>query len=369
MTSVHLGLRRGGGRLIPVASAVAVTLFLLWQLLVVATPAAAHAVLESSDPVDGSRIAAAPGQVTFTFDESVQLPENATASLSDHGTRVDAGAAHLTGGGKTVVVPLEKGLADGAYTVSYRVVSADGHVVTGAIRFGLNADPSTAPVTAQAPLDPVQVVSEAAQGLVYAGIVLLIGVAFARSVLWPAAGGRRGALALRWLGWSLLTGGTLLRSVLAGPAADGSGWGGVLRFDGIGTALAEIGGIAGLVRLALLLIALPWVVRPRRGGPLARAAAAVLAVAVLCSVAVDGHAAAGSDAWLAVPVTTIHLTAMAVWEGASSFSPPWWCRGWRETPSISHGCAAGRSRLSPPSPCSWSRANTRPGDSSTRCSR
>lgn len=315
MTSVRPRPRRGGGRRIPAASAVAVAFLLLWQLLIVAAPASAHAVLESSDPVDGSRIATAPERVTFTFDESVQLPEGATAALSDQGTRVDAGGAHLVGSGKTVVVPLKKPIADGAYTVSYRVVSADGHVVTGAIRFGLNADPSTAPETAQAPLDPVQMVSEAAQGLVYGGIVLLIGVAFAGLVLWPAVGGRRGALVLRWLGWSLLTGGTLLRLLLAGPAATGSGWGGVLRFDGIGTTLAEVGGAAGLVRLALMLIALPWVARPDRGGPAGRAGSALLAVAVLWSVAADGHAAAGADAWLALPITTVHLAAMAAWVG------------------------------------------------------
>ncbi|WP_433862036.1 FixH family protein [Streptomyces sp. L7] len=314
MTPASSRLGRGGGRLVVAASLAFAALYLIWQLLVPASPAAAHAVLESSSPVDGSRVATAPAQVTFTFDEAVQLPPDATATLSDHGVRVDSGPARLADSGKTVVIPLRKALADGAYTASYRVVSADGHVVTGAIRFGLNADPATAGSTTPTPIDPVEVAAESAQGLVYGGVVLLIGVSFAGLVLWPSVGSRRGASVLRWVGWSLLAGGTLLRLLLAGPAATGSGWGGVFRLDGIGTALAEVGGVAGLVRLVLLVVLIPWVVRPGRGRA-STVASAVLGVAVLCSIAADGHAAAGDDAWLALPVTTLHLAAMALWVG------------------------------------------------------
>lgn len=314
MTSASARLGRGGGRYLAAASLALSALFVLWQLLLPAAPAAAHAVLESSSPVDGSRVATAPATVTFTFDEAVQLPADATTALSDHGVRVDSGPAGLKNSGKTVVVPLRKALAAGAYTVSYRVVSADGHVVTGAIRFGLNADPSVAPSTAPTPVDPVEVVSETAQGLVYGGVVLLIGVAFAGSVLWPSVGSRRGATVLRWVGWALLVAGTAVRLLLAGPAATGSGWGGVFRLDGIGTALAEVGGVAAIVRLVLLAALIPWVVRPGRGRASA-VCAAVLGVGVLWSIAADGHAAAGDDAWLALPVTTLHLAAMALWVG------------------------------------------------------
>lgn len=315
MTLASVRPRQRGGRRLLAATAAVGALFLLWQVFVLAVPASAHAVLQSSDPVDGSRIATAPAQVTFAFDEAVQLPEDATIALSDRGARADSAPGHLSKSGTTVVVPLRKGLADGAYTVSYRVVSADGHVVNGAIRFGLNADPEAAPVPKQETVDPVQVVSEAAQGFIYAGVILLIGGAFAGLVLWRAELHRRGARAMRWLGWSLLVGGTLLRIMLAGPVATGAGWIGVLHLDGIGTALGEGGTVAGLIRLGLLIIALPWVVRPDRAGRAGCAVAAVVAVGVLLSVAADGHAAVGADAWLALPVTTLHLGAMAVWVG------------------------------------------------------
>ncbi|MFC7505195.1 copper resistance protein CopC, partial [Nocardioides sp. GCM10030258] len=38
-----------------------------------AAPASAHATLVSTDPAEGAVLAEAPAEVTFTFDESVQL--------------------------------------------------------------------------------------------------------------------------------------------------------------------------------------------------------------------------------------------------------------------------------------------------------
>ena len=39
------------------------------------------------------------------------------------------------------------------------------------------------------------------------------------------------------------------------------------------------------------------------------------AAAVSMTVATLGHASVGEDAWLATPVTAVHLIAMAVWVG------------------------------------------------------
>ncbi|MBN9189671.1 MAG: copper resistance protein CopC, partial [Microbacterium sp.] len=109
---------RGGGRRASLASAAAVAVLVLWQLLAVAAPASAHAVLVSSDPQDGSRVTSAPTRVTFTFDEAVQLPTDGTAAVSDKGGAAGRGAAMLGPGGHEVIVPLRADLPDGAYTVS-----------------------------------------------------------------------------------------------------------------------------------------------------------------------------------------------------------------------------------------------------------
>ena len=135
------------------------------------SPAWAHAVLTSSAPCDGQRLIGAPVEVRFTFDEPVNLADDATAVLTDSGDRVD-GAPTLVDGGTTVVVPLSGTLAGGAYTASYRVVSADGHVVSGAIRFGVNAAPSAAAAAVAIP-QPISldVANDAAKGLLFLGVV------------------------------------------------------------------------------------------------------------------------------------------------------------------------------------------------------
>lgn len=296
------------------ASALAVVVLILWQLLATASPAAAHAVLVSSNPEDGARLAKAPAQVTFTFDEAVQLPDAAATALSDNGSTVSRGPAHAGRDGRSVIVPIQQGLPDGAYTVSYRVVSADGHVVTGAIRFGVNADPGVPTTIPQPRSDPLETVRSAAQGAEYLGLVLLIGTTAALLVVWRREPRSRIASPMRWVGWVLLVGGTLLRLLLAGPVATASGWPGVFRLSGLSTTVHEEGGIAGLVRVALLVLALPWVVRPS-GGPRRTALGCALVGGVLVSVAVDGHSAVGSDSGLAVSATVIHLAAMSIWIG------------------------------------------------------
>ncbi len=283
-------------------------------VLLDAAPAAAHAVLVSSDPQDGSNLETSPEEAVLVFDESVQLPADATSALADDGTDVAAGDATLSDGSTTVSVPLQSDLATGSYTVSYRIVSADGHVVEGAIRFGIRTDPAIV-VVADTPTDPLTIVSAAAQGLVYTGAILLIGTVFALTVIWPGASAPRRSRLLRGLGWGLLGAGTLVRLAVTGPLAEGSGWGGILRLDGLGTTLSEIGGIAQLIRLALLALVAGWTFGRLPASRATRLVAAAAGLALLVTVALDGHAVAGDDAVLAVIAAVLHLAGMCVWVG------------------------------------------------------
>lgn len=301
-------LRRGGR--------IAAALFVVVAVASSATtPAWAHAVLTSSAPYDGQRLIGAPVEVRFTFDEPVNLADDATAVLTDSGGRVD-GAPTLVDGGTTVVVPLSGALADGAYTASYRVVSADGHVVSGAIRFGVNADPSAAAAAVASPQPTsLDVANDAAKGLLFLGAVLLLGVGVAVRTLWPAASGSPRVRALLLAGWGLLVAGTFVRLATSGPLAAGTGWAGVLQFSGAATTLHEMSGAAGLVRLALLAAVVPRLRSTVLSGRVGNVVDGLLATLLLTSIAADGHAAAGSDAALAVASAVVHLAAMSVWLG------------------------------------------------------
>ena len=313
---------------------VLVTLLLaLAAVLAVAAPAAAHAVLVSSDPVDGSRLSSSPAQVTLRFDEAVQLVPDAAKVLAADGARADTGTPRQTAGGTTVVIPLKPELPRGSYTVTWRVVSADTHVVVGSITFGVRQNAGSVP-TASNPTTALDVVADAAQGLGYLGAVLAFGLAAVGRTLWPWVLRRRRARALGWIGGAALLVGALLELLLQGPRATGSGWEGFVRFDDLGQTLASGYGVALLVRVVLLaaLCALrPWRATSRCGSWLPRL---LLAVGVLATIAVSGHAGVGADAAIAIPVAILHLTAMCVWLGGLVALVGIVLPGWKRAPRV-----------------------------------
>ena len=123
-------------------------------LLTYLGPAGAHSQLLSSDPTTGSVLAAAPTSVVLTFNEAL-LAETVAIAISDSSGAVVSGTV-ASAVGAVVTIPWPADLSPDTYTVSYRVVSADGHPVTGSIDFAYaSASPTKTPVTA-APAAPEQ---------------------------------------------------------------------------------------------------------------------------------------------------------------------------------------------------------------------
>ncbi|MGB7979206.1 MAG: copper resistance CopC family protein [Candidatus Nanopelagicales bacterium] len=119
--------------------------------LLVAGPAHAHSDLRSSDPVDGSSLAAAPAQVSFTFNERLLAQGNAiTVTEVASGQRLSMGAPEVDG--ETVTVAWPAVSPAGEYRAAYRVVSADGHPINGTITFAVApAAGSAAPAATASP--------------------------------------------------------------------------------------------------------------------------------------------------------------------------------------------------------------------------
>lgn len=123
-------------------------------LLIPVSGAAGHAGLTSSDPADGTELAVAPEEVTLTFSEEL-LNELVEVSILDAaGDLVMATEAEQTPPpGTDVIVPWPADLPAGQYSVAFRVVSEDGHPVTGQVSFSYadvaepTAEPATAPTT------------------------------------------------------------------------------------------------------------------------------------------------------------------------------------------------------------------------------
>ncbi|MBE8521307.1 copper resistance protein CopC [Amycolatopsis sp. H6(2020)] len=105
-------------------------------VLLGAPTADAHSVLVSSSPAAGASVAASPAEVVLEFNEPV---ENRFTELAVLGPD---GASHWEAGPASVVdarvsAPVRPLGPAGAYTIRYRVTSADGHPVSGTIPFRL----------------------------------------------------------------------------------------------------------------------------------------------------------------------------------------------------------------------------------------
>jgi copper transport protein len=114
-------------------------------LLALALPAAAsaHATLTKTEPAYGKRVERSPALVRLYFDESVDVLPNAIRVYSANG-RLLSGRTLASSDKRVVAVPVSR-LPRGGYTVRWRAVSADGHVVSGVFTFGvrMRAPPAT----------------------------------------------------------------------------------------------------------------------------------------------------------------------------------------------------------------------------------
>jgi methionine-rich copper-binding protein CopC len=108
-----------------------------------AGPAAAHDVLISSDPTDGSTLSTAPTTVTLTFDQPVQDFEPIVTVTGPDGQPHASGAPKIDS--NVVTNDVDALTQSGPYLIAYRVVSADGHPVQGEIHFELAGAAVTTP--------------------------------------------------------------------------------------------------------------------------------------------------------------------------------------------------------------------------------
>ncbi|MEI8413044.1 MULTISPECIES: copper resistance CopC family protein [unclassified Kribbella] len=113
-----------------------------------AVPASAHTKLLASTPANGARLSSSPSAVSFTFDQSLQPVQGWDAVLvtGPDGFRHPAKSVRVDG--NTVHASCDRLGKTGTYKVSYRVISGDGHPITGHITVTLNKADTGSPAMA-----------------------------------------------------------------------------------------------------------------------------------------------------------------------------------------------------------------------------
>ena len=102
-----------------------------------ASIADAHSTLVSSTPKSGATLSAVPGLVTLTFNEKLLVipgeHPNSLAVANSSGQSMTTGPLKVSG--SKISISLKSKKSTGKFTVSYRVVSADGHPISGKYSF------------------------------------------------------------------------------------------------------------------------------------------------------------------------------------------------------------------------------------------
>ena len=281
-------------------------------VLLTGAPASAHASLLSSDPEEGSVVAAVPDQLVLTFNEPVRLDQVQAFTPAGDDWSVTAEAQD----NRLVVVPQEDP-GTGTVVVAWKVISADGHVVGGSLTFSIGSRSSGA-TAAQSSGDTASRGVEIAR---WAAVAVLVGSLLAIVVL-AVLVAARGTLPARWTHHGLvralqmLWNAAFVAALALVPLLQVVSVGGTLR-----DAVDWVTWLNGLTRgrtwllLASVLVAAGLVAvvrrtaRPRHGSlPVLRVVAGALValvVAPLLVVVVAGPETPGEQAVAAAPSPTV----------------------------------------------------------------
>jgi methionine-rich copper-binding protein CopC len=114
-------------------------------LMMFGVAASGHAHLQKSSPADNSMIATSPSNLVLNFSEAARL----TALSIQKDSESPQNLKPLpTSAAQQISVPLPP-LTPGAYSVSWRVLSDDGHVMAGTLHFTLGSADHPADHSAQ----------------------------------------------------------------------------------------------------------------------------------------------------------------------------------------------------------------------------
>jgi methionine-rich copper-binding protein CopC len=115
------------------------SVLLLASALVIPLPVFAHAIMVRSSPEQNAVLTEAPKQVDVWFNDKVGTEYKALAVIDSKGKRVDNQDLVQEIFDPSHLYATVQNLPPDTYTVRYRVVSLDTHIVTGKYQFTIKA--------------------------------------------------------------------------------------------------------------------------------------------------------------------------------------------------------------------------------------
>jgi copper transport protein len=306
----------------------------LLLLSVLAGPASAHAILLRTEPAPQTTAARAPDKVRLFYSEPVEVSFGAVRVFDVNAHRVDAGGIQRAQGNREVVVPVRH-LADGTYTVTWRVVSADGHPVHGGFGFYVVSPSAISAVAVPGEQGAGRVTGwgfGADRFLWFAAFLALIGTVVVRRWVWTPASVngvevasdvfRRMTRRVLVIAWVVLLVTCMASLVFEAASVSGLSLVSAARWPVLVDVLRTSFGRYVAWQLVLtMLLAVPVFALARRPQLLGVppdgwiATGGGVAVGLSITSALGGHARTLGHPVLGVASLTLHLLAVSAWAG------------------------------------------------------
>ncbi len=306
----------------------------VFQLVVLALVASvfvgsaqAHAQLTGSSPHANELLKDAPRTIELKFGEDVEAQFGSITLYGPDGSRIPVGKVlHPANQGSRIRAAVFGKGTKGAWTAVFRVVSADGHPVSGGVVFDVGARGKAAKSVSElaAPTATPKLV-DGALGLGRAGgfIALVLGfgsvlmfTTVVRKVAWADGLGESVTLRLVWVGagvgvgagllgiWAqtALAGGTSLLAALDWPRLTST----------LQTRYGQVTAVASVCWIGVAVLSGPTL-RSQRGRTIIPLSAALGLLAAV--PALGGHAATQQPIGLFAPLNVVHVIGISFWAG------------------------------------------------------
>jgi copper transport protein len=222
--------------------------------------ASAHAILESSSPAPSALLASSPKEIRLDFDEQVESTLGDIRIYDSEQREISIEKTIRSSTDASVVSTEVPALKSGVYVVVWRVVSADGHPISGAFPFEIGTKSTgTSAALLEKVLNGTETTSPLGNPmsilrlLGFLGLILLVGCV---SLLWrsPLLGNARVRKTLRYSSVFIAVS-SLGLLLMQGPYTAGRSWGSLFDSVMIGDVLQTRLGLALFIRS---ICALAW---------------------------------------------------------------------------------------------------------------
>ncbi|EUJ36227.1 copper resistance protein [Listeria weihenstephanensis FSL R9-0317] len=285
------------------------------------TAVEAHAYLQSSNPADQSELAKSPDKVVLTFTEMIQNEYPSIIVRDSEGKRVEDGKAYINKENDHVVeVGLASSLPADIYSAEWRVVSADGHPVSGVISFKIGNVDKNFTASAVGKSDSSSWPSTLVKVILYIGFSVVAGVLLFYIALYRGKVDeklRRRTVQALTVGIGLLLIGFLLflpvqvQIYTGGNGLDFDAMKQLIQTSTIGHLwLIQLGSLLLLIVSFVVIIRKQWMERVWIW-----LVSLCFFLVILFAKAMQGHAAGSPDKTIAIPMDFLHLLSASAWVG------------------------------------------------------